>query len=74
MRMGPSKVFSLAIAVLLVMASNAYSSEESRSIASYHGHSDRSGNFIVPALTYDRAHGLHADTAFHARFPGHVYG
>ena len=65
-----------AIAAALLLASNEGSAQESESadITTYYAHSDRSGNFIVPALNYDRARGLHPDTAFHAQFPGHVYG
>ncbi len=46
---------------------------ELRSVASYHGHSDRSGNFVVPGLTWDRARALRLDEHFHPRIAGHVY-
>ena len=62
----------------LLFGSAACSAGESEpasaSVATYHGHADRSGNFIVPSLTYDRARGLHPDTGFRAQFRGHVYG
>src|SRR5262249_49366101 len=33
----------------------------------------RSGNFIVPALTWERARLLHLDPGFQPRFSGHLY-
>jgi len=43
------------------------------SVLTYHAHADRSGNFIAPDLTWDRARTLHLDDAFHARISGHLY-
>ncbi|HZP79430.1 MAG TPA: hypothetical protein VFB45_25070 [Pseudolabrys sp.] len=42
-------------------------------VLSYHNAPDRSGHFIVPGLTAERARGLHLDTGFHAQVSGHVY-
>lgn len=42
-------------------------------ISTYHGDIGRTGNFIVPGLTYDRARGLHPASGFNAQFAGHVY-
>ncbi len=39
----------------------------------YHADSARRGEFVVPALSWNRARGLHRDLAFHARIAGHVY-
>jgi outer membrane protein assembly factor BamB len=44
-----------------------------QSVLSYHGSLDRSGNFIVPALSWERARSLHLDPSFHPRFSGHLY-
>ncbi len=44
-----------------------------QSVLAYHGNPDRSGNFIVPALTFERARSLHLDPSFHPEFPGHLY-
>jgi hypothetical protein len=44
-----------------------------QSVLTYHGGSDRSGNFIVPALTWERARSLHLDPGFQPRFSGHLY-
>jgi hypothetical protein len=46
---------------------------EPQSILSYHAHPDRSGNYIVPAMDWERAHSLRLDENFHARIAGHVY-
>jgi PQQ enzyme repeat len=42
-------------------------------VLSYHGSQDRSGNFVVPSLTWDRARSLRLEEGFRARVPGHVY-
>ena len=44
-----------------------------QSVLGYHGSPDRSGNFIVPALNWERARSLHLDPSFHPQFPGHLY-
>jgi hypothetical protein len=42
-------------------------------VLTFHGKPDRSGHFVAPALTFERARALHLDQDFQARFPGHVY-
>ena len=42
-------------------------------VLAYHGGADRSGNFLVPGLTWERAKSLHLDQAFQARIAGNVY-
>jgi hypothetical protein len=44
-----------------------------QSVLGYHGSADRSGNFIVPSLTWERARKIHLDQGFHPRFSGHLY-
>src|SRR5260370_36180655 len=44
-----------------------------QSVLAYHGSADRSGNFIVPALNWERAHSVHLDPTFQPQFPGHLY-
>ena len=44
-----------------------------QSVLGYHGSPDRSGNFIVPALNWERARSLHLDPSFHPQFAGHLY-
>jgi hypothetical protein len=43
------------------------------SVLTYHGALDRSGRYVVPDLTFERARGLHLDPTFHATFRGNVY-
>jgi hypothetical protein len=43
------------------------------SVLSYHGDPGRSGNFVVPGLTWDKAKSIHPDEAFHGRVNGNVY-
>src|ERR1035438_6016384 len=42
-------------------------------VLAYHGGADRSGNFTVPGLTWQRARSLHLDQAFQGRIAGNVY-
>ena len=69
--------FQLALLMLLGIASGLEPARDARSaeevVTSYHNDAGRSGNFIIPGITFDRARALHIDAAFHARFPGHVY-
>jgi hypothetical protein len=44
-----------------------------QSVLTYHGNADRSGNFVVPALTWERARNIHLDPSFHPRITGHLY-
>src|SRR6201998_2055324 len=44
-----------------------------QSVLAYHGSPDRGGNFIVPALNWERARSLHLDPSFHPEFAGHLY-
>ncbi|MGH6817790.1 MAG: hypothetical protein ACREC1_03340 [Methylovirgula sp.] len=43
------------------------------SILTYHGEAQRSGHFVVPGLTWDRARSLHLDPTFHAELSGRLY-
>ena len=44
-----------------------------QSVPTYHANAERSGNFIVPALTWERARNIHLDSSFHPRIAGHLY-
>src|SRR5438552_967736 len=44
-----------------------------QSVLSYHGSADRSGNFLVPALNWERARLLHLNPSFQPQFAGHLY-
>jgi len=49
------------------------SAADEGSVLIYHGSADRSGNFIVPGLTAERARGTHPDNGFQAKPSGHLY-
>src|SRR5271170_7569620 len=42
-------------------------------ILTYHNAPDRSGMYVMPGLTYERARNLRADTSFNAVYQGDVY-
>jgi hypothetical protein len=44
-----------------------------QSVLTYHANPGRSGNFVVPALTFERARALHRDQEFQGRITGQVY-
>jgi PQQ enzyme repeat len=58
------------IAVALLSAASAHGDQ---SVLTYHGALDRTGRYVVPGLTYERARGLRLDPSFHAAFQGKVY-
>jgi hypothetical protein len=63
-------ILSLAI---VIGATDPASAADEGSILTYHGAPDRSGNFVVPVLTAERAHGTHLDSSFQAKLSGHLY-
>jgi outer membrane protein assembly factor BamB len=59
-----------ALAATLAISDAAHAGS---SVLTYHDALDRSGRYVVPGLTYDRAGSLHLDASFHATFRGGVY-
>ena len=57
--------------LLLVLAAAAPSSAQL--VTTYHGSFERTGNSVVPQLTWERARQVHLDPSFAARFSGHLY-
>src|SRR5487761_1496485 len=53
----------------LVMAGGC----RAQSVLAYHGGPERSGNFAMPGLSWERARAVHLDPNFQPRFAGHVY-
>jgi outer membrane protein assembly factor BamB len=51
----------------------AQSAEPTTSVLTYNASQDRSGNFVVPALSWERARSLHIDENFRAHIRGNVY-
>ncbi len=62
----------LAVALVVALPSQ-HALAQQQAVLTYHGDAGRSGNFVVPALTFDKARGLHLDSAFAARVDGHLY-
>jgi hypothetical protein len=50
-----------------------WAAAQGQSVLTYHGDASRSGNFVVPALTWDKASALRLDRSFDARVSGHLY-
>ncbi len=44
-----------------------------QSVLNYHGAPSRSGTYIMPGLTWERASGIHSDPAFDCHIDGHIY-
>jgi hypothetical protein len=66
----PERLRTLAFAaVLLGLASPT----AAQSVLTYHGRPDRSGNFVMPELTWDAARAVRLDIRFAPRFEGHLY-
>ncbi|HEV2302765.1 MAG TPA: PQQ-binding-like beta-propeller repeat protein [Stellaceae bacterium] len=51
----------------------ALAAEPTTQVPTYHDRPDRSGNFVVPRLTWARARSLRLDTGFNPRFGGNLY-
>jgi len=60
-------------AAAIPLTASAQDNETGRNVLTYHGDPARSGNFMVPGLTWDKAMSIHPDEAFHARVSGNVY-
>src|SRR6202022_360855 len=66
-------ILVLLAGAVFVTDISSHAEPQKLSVLSYHGHPDRSGNFVVPALTWDRTRSLHLDESFRPRISGHVY-
>ena len=62
-----------ALLALLLLGAGAAAAEAQTPVLTYHGHADRSGNFVVPGLTWKRARSLQLDTGFNPSFAGNLY-
>src|SRR5580704_9886368 len=73
--MKPAALLALAIALpgIALGASGAARAADERSVLAFHGAADRSGNFVVPGLTAERARGIRLDDGFQAKLAGHLY-
>ena len=65
---------SIAVAVALFAAAlPAIAGAEERGVLTYHNDAARSGHYVVPGLTWEKARALRPDTGFAARVDGHLY-
>jgi hypothetical protein len=64
---------SLAWLCALLLAMPAAGTGQAQSVPTYHGDPARTGHYVVPGLTWERARGLRLDTGFAPRFSGHLY-
>jgi len=69
------KAIFAAASLIIVSAASAPDlvHAQRQSVLTYHGAPDRSGRFIVPNLTWDRARSVHLDPQFHPHISGNVY-
>ena len=58
---------------MLILGMSIAGTAHGQSVPTYHASADRSGNFILPGLTWERARNIHLDPSFHPRFAGHLY-
>jgi outer membrane protein assembly factor BamB len=66
---------NIALAVVIIatgLASRSATAQE-QSVLTYHNDESRTGNFVVSALTWDKARSAHPDRAFDGRVDGHLY-
>jgi outer membrane protein assembly factor BamB len=73
MKRSLSTLVSAALITVLGAAKSSDAEPARQSVLTYHADPSRSGNFIVPSLTWDRASSLQLDGNFAARISGHVY-
>jgi outer membrane protein assembly factor BamB len=64
---------SIQLALILGIAVMFSPAVRAQSILNYHATPDRSGTYVVPGLTWERAARLHLDRKFDGRVSGHVY-
>src|SRR5580704_11478100 len=70
---GRSMLLALVSIALAAGAAASGQSTAGGSVLTYHGRTDRSGNFVVPDLTFDRGRTLRLDDKFQPRITGHLY-
>jgi hypothetical protein len=58
---------------LALLSTAAAAPAAAQNVTTYHGRADRSGNFVMPELTWENARKLRLDPGFAPRFPGHLY-
>ena len=64
---------TIAVAVALISAALSPSAFADDGVLTYHNDAARSGHFVVPALTWEKARTLRLDAGFVARVAGNLY-
>ena len=67
------RLFLAAPFAALTTFATAAARQPTQSALTYHGSIDRSGRFVIPGLTVDKARSIHLDAALHAAFQGSAY-
>ncbi len=60
-------IVAIGVALLLCPVARA------QSVLNYHGAPNRNGTYVVPGLTWEKAHGIHIDANFDGHIDGHIY-
>jgi hypothetical protein len=68
-----SRLSALIASACLIGAAPPAAAAESASVLMHHNDAARSGLYVVPSLTWERAGGVRIDPGFAARFSGKVY-
>ena len=68
-----SKYALLFVAALAAATPPSRAAGADPSVLTYHAHEDRSGNFVVPKLTWDRVRSIRLDKTFQAHVSGKIY-
>jgi outer membrane protein assembly factor BamB len=66
-------LFLLRLGAALLLALTIAAPCWGQSVTTYHGSLDRSGNFVMPGLSWARARAIRLDPGFDPRFAGHLY-
>lgn len=58
---------------IFCLAAPGQAAEPTSRVLTYHAGVEREGDFVIPALSWERARVLHPDDSCHAQIVGHVY-
>lgn len=61
------------IGTILIFGTLQGAKAQPKDVLTYHGDQNRSGSFVVPGLTADKARSVRLDPTFDARVAGHLY-
>jgi outer membrane protein assembly factor BamB len=64
---------ALVAGIFALALSPPHSLAQDNSILTYHGDNSRSGHYVVPALSWEKARSVQLDRAFNARIAGPLY-